>query len=253
MPELFAGFSDYIADFFWLAAFTVTLGYFVFGLIGSGAGYIVIPVVSHVWAPTFLLPVASALDLAAALAISRTSTHHVVKAELYRMIPLAFIGAVAGVTLLVSLPRNAVLGVMGSAAILFGALSFASPVPRVGAKQGWAYVAGFIGGACGALFGIGAPPYQIYLSRRLADKAQLRATVATMVFFSVGSRLFLFALAGLFLSKEFMTFLLLMPFGALGLWLGSRAHLAITREQLGRVIGAVLLLAGASLLWRIAA
>ena len=136
MPELFAGFSDYIADFFWLAAFTVTLGYFVFGLIGSGAGYIVIPVVSHVWAPTFLLPVASALDLAAALAISRTSTHYVVKAELYRMIPLAFIGAVAGVTLLVSLPRNAVLGVMGSAAILFGALSFASPVPRVGAKQG---------------------------------------------------------------------------------------------------------------------
>ena len=253
MAELAAGLAELVPAYFWLAAFTVFIGYIVFGLIGSGAGYIVIPVVSHVWAPTFLLPVAAALDLAAALAISRTDTRNVVRAELYRMIPMAFIGAVAGVTLLVLLPRNAVLVVLGCAALFFGGWSLADPVPRVGANQGWAYVAGFIGGACGALFGIGAPPYQIYLSRRLADKSQLRATVATMVFFSVGSRLFLFALAGLFLAKEFLTVLLLLPFAALGLLIGTRAHLAVSRSQLGRVIGAVLLLAGGSLLWRIAA
>ena len=74
-----------------------------------------------------------------------------------------------------------------------------------------------------------------------------------MVFFSVGSRMFLFALAGLFLSKEFFTYLILLPFAAACLALGTRAHLAVTRAQLGRAIGAVLLLAGASLLWRIAA
>jgi uncharacterized membrane protein YfcA len=243
--------AELVPEFFWLAAFTVLTGYIVFGLIGSGAGYIVIPVVSHVWAPTFLLPVASALDLSAALAISRTDTKNVVRAELYRMIPMAFLGAVAGVTLLVSLPKAAVLAVLGCAAIFFGVWSVIDPVPKVGARQGWAYVSGFIGGACGALFGIGAPPYQIYLSRRLEDKSQLRATVATMVFFSVGSRLFLFALAGLFLSKEFFTFLLLLPFAAVGLLIGTRAHLSITRAQLGRAIGAVLLLAGGSLLWRI--
>jgi len=67
----------------------------------------------------------------------------------------------------------------------------------------------------------------------------------------VGSRLFLFALAGLVLAKEFFTFLLLLPFGAFGLLIGTRAHLAVTRAQLGRAIGAVLLLAGGSLLWRI--
>ena len=61
----------------------------------------------------------------------------------------------------------------------------------------------------------------------------------------------LLTLAGLFLAKEFFTFLLLLPFGALGLWVGSRMHLAITRAQLGRAIGAVLLLAGGSLLWRV--
>lgn len=244
-------FAELVPEFFWLAAFTAFTGYIVFGLIGSGAGYIIIPVVSHVWAPTFLLPVASALDLSAALAISRTDTQNVVRAELYRMIPMAFLGALAGVTLLVSLPRSAVLAVLGCAAVFFGVWSLLDPVPRVGAKQGWAYVSGFIGGACGALFGIGAPPYQIYLSRRLEDKSQLRATVATMVFFSVGSRLFLFALAGLFLSKEFLTFLLLVPFAGIGLLIGTRAHLAVTRAQLGRAIGIVLLLAGGSLLWRI--
>ncbi|OFZ96228.1 MAG: hypothetical protein A3H35_12030 [Betaproteobacteria bacterium RIFCSPLOWO2_02_FULL_62_17] len=243
--------AELVPEFFWLAAFMVFIGYIVFGLIGSGAGYLVIPVVSHVWAMTFLMPVASALDLSAALAINRSSKRDLVRAELHRMIPMAFLGALAGVTLLVSLPRNALLVILGSAAIFFGMLTFADPVPRVSARPGWAYVAGFIGGACGALFGIGAPPYQIYLARRLTDKAQLRATVATVVFFSVGSRLFLFALAGLFLTKEFFTFVLLLPFGALGLWVGSRAHLAITRAQLGRAIGVVLLLAGGSLLWRV--
>lgn len=240
-----------VPEYFWLAAFAVFIGYIVFGLIGSGAAYIFVPVVSHVWAPSFLLPVASALDLSAALAISRTDTNNVVRAELYRMIPMAFIGAVAGVTLLVSLPRSAVLAVLGSAAIFFGMWALIDPVPKVGAKQGWAYAAGFIGGACGALFGIGALPYQIYLSRRIDDKTRLRATIATMVFFSVGSRLFLFALAGLFLAKEFLTFLLLLPFAAAGLFIGTRAHLAITRAQLGRAIGAVLLLGGGTLLWRV--
>ena len=240
-----------VPEFFWIAALAVFIGYIVFGLIGSGAAYIVVPVISHVWAPTFLLPVASALDLTAALAISRANTKNVALTELYRMIPMAFIGAVAGVTLLVSLPRSAVFAVLGSAAIFFGVWGLIDPVPKVGAKQGWAYVAGFIGGACGALFGIGALPYQIYLSRRIADKTQLRATVATMVIFSVGSRLFLFALAGLFLAKELLTFLLLLPFAAAGLFIGTRAHLAITRAQLGRAIGAVLLLGGGSLLWRI--
>ncbi len=47
--------------------------------------------------------------------------------------------------------------------------------------------------------------------------------------------------------------MLLLPFAALGLLIGTRAHLAVTRSQLGRAIGVVLLLAGGSLLWRIAA
>ena len=136
-----------VPDFYWLAALTVLAGYVVFGLTGSGAGYVVIPVASHVWAPTFLLPVASALDLSAALAISRTDTKNVVRAELYRMIPMAFLGAVAGVTLLVSLPKAAVLAVLGCAAVFFGVWSFVDPVPKVGARLGWAYVSGFIGGA----------------------------------------------------------------------------------------------------------
>ena len=47
-----------VPEFFWIAALAVFIGYIVFGLIGSGAAYIVVPVISHVWAPTFLLPVA---------------------------------------------------------------------------------------------------------------------------------------------------------------------------------------------------
>ena len=60
----------------------------------------------------------------------------------------------------------------------------------------WAPVAGFTGGATGTMFGIGAPPYAIYLARRLTDKSALRATLSNMVLLSTTIRALVFAVSG---------------------------------------------------------
>jgi len=101
----------------------------------------------------------------------------------------------------------------------------------------------------GTLFGIGAPPYAIYLSRRLADKGALRATLSNMVLLSTGIRALVFAVGGLMLADRLVMFLLL-PFALAGLWCGNRIHGRISREQVARVMSVVLLLIGASLLVR---
>jgi uncharacterized protein len=235
-----------------VAAAIVACGYFVFGLSGFGAALVTVPVVSHLWPVQFVLPVLALLDFTASLALGVRHHREAERGELTRMIPMAFLGAALGATLLVNLPRGAGLAGIGAFAMLYGiyALTERGTPRRVG--RGWAYVAGIFGGTSGALFGIGGPPYAIYLSRRIEDKSVLRATVATMVIFSVGSRLVVFALAGLVMWNELKTALLLLPFVFVGLWAGGRAHVRVSRQHLGRFIAVLLIATGISLLVRAA-
>ena len=101
------------------------------------------------------------------------------------------------------------------------------------------------------MFGIGAPPYAIYLTRRLDDKAAMRATLSTMVLFSTGIRLIVFAVAGLVLADRLLAFAALFPFALAGLWAGHRIHIALSRARVLAAISALLIAAGISLLARV--
>ncbi|MFL6653849.1 MAG: sulfite exporter TauE/SafE family protein [Sulfurifustis sp.] len=233
-----------------IAALVVTCGYFVFGLSGFGSALVTVPVVSHLWPVQFVLPVLALLDVSAGMYLGVRHHEQAERGELTRMIPLAFIGAVIGVALLVDLPRDASMAGVGGFALLYGLYTLVEKgTPRMVGRQ-WAYVSGVTGGAIGALFGIGGPAYVIYLSRRIHDKSVLRATIATMVIFSVASRLVIFAFAGLLGRNEIMTALFLLPFAFAGIWAGGHVHLRVSREQLGRVISALLIATGISLLMR---
>ena len=235
---------------FALAALVVACGYFIFGLSGFGAAIITVPVLSHLWPVQFVLPMLSLLDLAASLSVGVRGSRQAVRSELKRMIPLALAGAAVGVTLLVSLPREAALASLGAFVTIYGVYSLLERGALRTVNRGWAYPSGFIGGMTGALFGIGGPPYVIYLSRRIEDKTALRATVATMISVSVSTRLVLFVFAGLLPWEKIITAVALLPFAAAGVWVGGRLHARISREWFGRAIGVLLLVTGASLLLR---
>ena len=102
----------------------------------------------------------------------------------------------------------------------------------------------------GTLFGVGAPPYAIYLSRRLQDKDALRATLSNMVLLSTSIRALVFTVGGLMLADRLVMFVIMLPFALAGLWCGNRIHGRISREQVARVISVVLMLMGASLIVR---
>jgi uncharacterized membrane protein YfcA len=236
-----------------IAAAIVACGYFVFGLSGFGAALVTVPVVSHLWPVQFVLPVLALLDFTASMFLGVRHHRQAERRELTRMIPMAFLGAALGATLLVSLPRGGALAGIGAFAMLYGIYALTERGTPLKVSRNWAYLAGIVGGTSGALFGIGGPPYAIYLSRRIEDKSVLRATVATMVIFSVGSRLIAYALAGLVMWDELKVALALLPFVFAGLWAGGRVHLRISREQLARVISVLLIATGISLLVRAAA
>jgi uncharacterized membrane protein YfcA len=170
--------------------------------------------------------------------------------ELKWMVPLSLAGAVVGVTLLVALPRAATIAGIGAFLVAYSIYSLRHGEATRMVSRAWAPVSGFVGGAIGALFGIGAPPYAIYLAHRMTDKAAFRATLSNMVIFSVSIRALVFAAGGLMLADRLVGFVMLVPFCLAGLWLGNRVQGRISRAGLLRVVSVLLLLIGASLLAR---
>jgi uncharacterized membrane protein YfcA len=233
-----------------IAALAVGLAYIIFGISAFGAALFAVPVLSYFYPLDFVLPTCVLLDVSAALAVGARFSRESDKSELKWMGPSSLLGAVLGVTLLVNLPRQATLTAFGAFLVAYGAYALRQGGAHKIVSRGWAPVAGLTGGMFGALFGIGAPPYAIYLTRRIMDKIVLRATLSNMVLLSTGSRALVFAVGGLMLADRLIMFAILLPFALAGVWFGHRLQGRISREQLVRFISGLVLLIGASVLVR---
>ncbi len=235
---------------FAIAAAVMVGSYVIFGITAFGAALFTVPVLSHFFPLDFVLPMCALIDATAAFALGARFSKEADWSELRWMIPLSLAGAIAGVTLLVALPRQATIAGIGILLIAYALYSLRrTEVTRI-VSRAWAPVAGFVGGAFGTLFGVGAPPYAIYLAHRTPDKLAYRATLSNMVIFSVGMRVIVFAVGGLMLADRIAGFAVLVPFAMAGLWLGNRLHARISRIGLLRVVSGLLLLIGASLIAR---
>lgn len=229
----------------------IALGYVVFGVTGFGASLITIPVLSHFYPVPFVLALAALLDLGSATVVGLRRRRDADFAEVKWLVPFSLVGAIVGVTLLVSLPRTGTLLALGLFIGGYGAYGLfeRDRKRRIGPR--WAPIAGAVGGATGTLFGMGGPPYLIYLTRRIDDKHTLRATMSVMVAFSLVIRLLVFAAVGLMLQPGLGRALVwFVPAVALGLWIGNHAHLRISNETLLRILYLVLLACGLSLVLR---
>ena len=235
---------------FAIAAGVVFGAYVVFGISAFGAALFVVPILSHFLPLDFVLPMCALIDATAAFALGARFSREADWSELKWMVPLSLAGAVAGVTLLVALPQQATLGGIGALLVAYALYSLRKGEATRRVSRVWAPVAGFVGGAFGTLFGVGAPPYAIYLAHRTQDKLAYRATLSNMVIFSVGMRVVVFAVGGLVLADRIAGFLVLLPFALAGVWLGNRLQTRISRAGLLRVVSGLLLLIGASLLAR---
>jgi uncharacterized membrane protein YfcA len=235
---------------FLIAAAVFTGAYVIFGITAFGAALFTVPILSHFLPLEFVLPMCALIDMSAAFALGVRFSREADWSELKWMVPLSLAGAVAGVTLLVALPRQATIAGIGVVLVVYGIYALRQKEAVRIVSRAWAPVAGFSGGVLGTLFGIGAPPYAIYLTHRMPDKLAFRATLSSMVIFSVSMRALVFAASGLMLADRIAGFAMLLPFALAGLWLGNRIHGRISRAGLLRVVAGLLLLIGLSLLAR---
>lgn len=236
----------------WIASgFIVLFAYFARGITGFGSGLIAVPLLALLHPLTTVVPLVLITDVTASVVMGGETRRHIRWGEIRALLPGSLMGVVLGVTLLINLPKQPLLTALGIIVLIFGVRSTLNIHGNKQICRWWAGPAGLAGGTIGALFGTGGPPYVIYLSHRLLDKAQLRATFSGLFLIDGAFRIVAFLIAGLLLRPELQWPLAAaLPLMVLGLYFGHRVHIGITPAQMLRLIGLLLIVSGTSLLWK---
>jgi len=199
----------------------------------------------------FALALFAISDLAMALRVGFENPRNAVRAEWLRLAPMIVAGTALGVTLLVNLPRQAgmlLLGVFVAAYAVYALMRHERLKP---VSAAWAWLAGFAGGITSTLFGAGGPPYAIYLSQRGLTKEQFRATMGFATMTSISLRVLAFLATGLLLDPEvWLAALAAVPAALAGIFIATKAFVKIPRDALMRAVSLLLLASGGSLVWR---
>ena len=163
--------------------------YFIRGITGFGSALISVPLLALSQPLQFAIPLVLALDFTASLVLGSTNRKKANWSEIKILLPAGMIGACIGAFALLRLPTQPVLVALGAFTMFFGFRNIFGLQPAGRLSRTWAIPAGLAGGGAGALFGAGSPPYIIYLTRRLVDKGEVRATFSWLIAIDGGFRL----------------------------------------------------------------
>lgn len=234
------------------AAACALLGYVIFGATGFGSAIVSVPLLAHVLPVAACVPMICVLDSFAATSTSWRYRRVVAWSDCRKLVPAMLIGIALGATLLVRLPSAPALLALGMFVTLYGTYML-SGAPRPARMPGWlVWPIGVVGGVFSALFGSGGPIYIVYLSARIREKTALRATASSVVALSVWLRVALFLIAGVLLDVRLLALIVaLVPVMLIGLWFGHRVHGRLSTAGVLRLIAALLVVNGLTLLARV--
>lgn len=225
--------------------------YIVFGIAGFGAALISAPVMAHRIPVANVVPLLALLDFVAAVTQGVNLKSKIAVGELLWLVPLMVIGSLGGIALLMTLPSNIAAIALGFFAIGYGIYGFFPQANRSRIGHGWVVPIGLLGGLMSGLFGSGGFVYALYLGRRLEDKNAMRATQSALIGLATATRAVIFLLAGSYTDMKMIAMAVAgLPAIFLGLYIGHHISLRLTREQFFRIICAISIVTGSSLVLR---
>lgn len=230
---------------------TLLCAYIIFGIAGFGTALIAGPIFALYIPMTQVIPLLALMDLTAALVNVTRDGHKADRSELKRLVPMMVIGSLIGAGILLTMHPDILLLALGLFIVGYSLYSLSGLKPERYFSPHAAIPFGSIGGVFGALFGSGGFIYAIYLSGRLKDKDAMRITQTTLIGISTMTRVTFFALAGVYLDTRLLWLaLFLAPSMLIGITIGRRLTLKMSREQCLKLINIVVMISGAMLVIR---
>lgn len=234
-----------------IAVPTLAIAYMIFGITGFGAALIAAPVLAQLMPVADIVPTLALLDCVAAVINGVTLNDKIARNEMKWLVPLLICGSLVGGYLLLVVPARPMMLALGLFVTAYALYSLFKPRISGRLRDGWVIPFGAIGGVFSAMFGSGGFIYAIYMSHRVDDKDAVRATVSALIALAAFTRVTIFTFAGIYTTLTLpLMALVLLPAMLIGLFIGHRVTLRMSREQFVRILNTLLIVAGATLVLR---
>jgi len=226
----------------------VLAGYLVLGLTGFGSALVIVPLLAWHWPLPEVVVLTLLLDLPASLMHSGLNWRQVQWAELRRLLPGMVVGTAIGLWLTHHLQSRWPLLALGLYVAAVGLRALRSGQKHAPLNERWGVVYGTATGVVEMLFGTAGPVVVAWLTRRLPDPHQVRATIPMVMAVAV-----LTVLAGMAVDGRLSQAVLWQRWGLLivpalmGVWLGHRLAHRVPVARLRQIICALLVVSGSVL------
>lgn len=236
------------------AACAIFIAFFCRGVSGFGAGLIATPLLAYALPMQVIVPLNTLLVAVVFVFISIRDRREVRWSELKPLLLPTLVGVVAGLFVFKSLENQALLRLLGGFLVLYALYTLIVHVyglPQLRCSKAWAFPAAVLGAFIDMMFGGGGGPVVvIYLHARGMAGLQFRATVATVWLVEMIARLSAYTSAGFYTRDVLLLAAALLVVVMAGTWAGERMGNRIRHETFSKILAAMLLLSGLSLLLR---
>ncbi|WP_412477907.1 sulfite exporter TauE/SafE family protein [Azonexus sp. IMCC34839] len=233
--------------FAWLA---IATAYTVFTLVGFGSALIASAPLAQVMPVAQVIPLLALLDCGGSSLRAGRAWRAVAWSALAKLAPGMALGQLLGVYVLSRLPLAWMALALGGFVVVLGIRGLLGRMnaPKEGRLGAWGYA--LFGGVLGGLFGSGGFMYAAWLERQLPEREVFRATQAVLIALSTTWRIALCAGLGLLDAALLWQALAMLPAMLAGIWLGQHIDVKLSRDQLFRILNALLVVSGVSLIVR---
>ena len=239
----------------WALGFCVAVvfaGYALRGATGFGAGVVAIPLLLLVLPLTVVIPVITALGIAASLGQSVQEFRHVDWRVLRGLALPTGAGVALGLWLFAFVDQQLLLKSFGAFIIGYGLWGFLPRRPGASlSPTALAGAAGVSGGLVATLFGgMAGPFYAMYLGVLELDKRRFRASMSSVLLCLGLVRAGGYGGLGFYDRRVLAVLLLCAPVMALAMLAGDRWHARLDQARFEKIVAALLALSGCALLFK---
>ena len=234
------------------AAGVVFGAYVVRAMSGFGAGLVATPLLALLFPISTVVPTTALLVFALFIFLTLRDRHRVLWDEFWRLLLPTLIGVAGGLYLFTALDNRLLTKLLGGFLLAYAAYMLLAQwvgMARLKLSTRWAWPLGFSGAFVDSLFGGGGGTLVvIYMHGRDVARDAFRATLAVLWFVEMIARIGGYALAGFYTSSTLVLVAALLPFMALGTWVGEKIDSRLSPDAFNRILAGMLVLSGSSLL-----